>query len=77
MFVLSSTINLDKTDGPSSNKKLKMNNADPEKERQNKLLFKYRDYLKTLSVNKCKELLEYNGQEIPVAGMVWLLTFLM
>lgn len=69
-MVLFSNKNLDKTDGPSSSKKMKLNDTDPAKERQNKLLFKYRDYLKTLTLNKCKELLEYNNQEIPTSGMV-------
>ncbi|XP_001947212.1 poly [ADP-ribose] polymerase [Acyrthosiphon pisum] len=58
--------NLDKTDGPSSSKKMKFNNhSDLEIKKQNKLIFKYRDYLKTCPVKICKELLEYNKQEIP------------
>jgi len=36
-------------------------------EKQNKLMFKYRDYLKTLSINVCKDLLYYNKQELPAS----------
>lgn len=64
-----STDNLDKTDGPSSNKKLKSTNNDLEIKSQNELIFKYRDYLKTLPINICKELLEYNKQEIPSSNL--------
>ena len=64
--MLLSAHNLDKTDGPSSSKKMKFNNhSDLEIKKQNKLIFKYRDYLKTCPVKICKELLEYNKQEIP------------
>lgn len=62
-------------DGPGSSKKFKMSNTDPEKKRQNKLLYKYKDYLKTLSLNKCKDLLKFNGQEVPVSGMVCYLNY--
>uniref|UniRef100_A0A2S2P4Z7 NAD(+) ADP-ribosyltransferase n=1 Tax=Schizaphis graminum TaxID=13262 RepID=A0A2S2P4Z7_SCHGA len=58
--------NLDETDGPSSSKKIKSDShSDLEIKKQNKLIFKYRDYLKSCSVKVCKELLEYNKQEIP------------
>lgn len=54
---------LDTTDGSSQKKKLKLSNT--VLENQNKLIFKYRDNLRTLPINACKELLEYNKQEIP------------
>lgn len=64
--MLLSADNVDETDGPSSSKKIKSDNhSDLEIKKQNKLIFKYRDYLKTCSVKICKELLEYNKQEIP------------
>lgn len=71
--------NLDETDGPSSSKKMKSNNdSDLKIKKQNKLIFKYRDYLKTCSIKICKELLEYNKQEIPESdhGAVCDLNFL-
>lgn len=66
--MLLSADNLDETDGPSSSKKIKPN-SDLEIKKQNKLIFKYRDYLKTCSVKICKELLEYNKQEIPESNI--------
>lgn len=56
---------LDTTDGPSSNKKLKLNDDDLKIKAQNKTIFKYRDYLKTLRVSECKELLLHNKQKVP------------
>lgn len=53
----------DTTDGSSPQKKLKLSSTILEK--QNKLIFKFRDNLRTLPMNVCKELLEYNKQEIP------------
>jgi len=45
---LLSADNLDETDGPSSSKKMKSNNhSDLEIKKQNKLIFKYRDFLKS------------------------------
>ena len=65
LFLLSAA-DLDETDGPSSSKKIKSNtHSDLEIKKQNKLIFKYRDYLKSCPVKICKELLEYNKQEIP------------
>ena len=70
LLLLSSADNLDVTDGPSSSKKMKSNNhSDLEIKKQNKLIFKYRDYLKTCSVKICKELLEFNKQEIPESNL--------
>lgn len=67
--MLLSADNLDETDGPSSSKKMKSNNhSDLEIKKQNKLIFKYRDYLKTCPIKICKELLEYNKQNIPEAN---------
>lgn len=66
LLLLLSADKLDETDGPSSSKKMKSNNhSDLEIKKQNKLIFKYRDYLKTCTIKICKELLEYNKQEIP------------
>lgn len=65
-MVLFSNNSVDKIDGPSPNKKLKMGDESKvEMKKQNKLMFKHRDYLKTLNVKVCKELLDYNKQEIP------------
>lgn len=62
--------NTDETDGPSSSKKLKKSNDKELKiKRQNKLMFKYRDNLKTLNMNVLKELLDYNKQEIPTSDL--------
>lgn len=71
MFIslLSYYSNIDKTDGPSSNKKLKVSDTDLEIKSQNKLIFKYRDNLKTFNMNILKELLEYNKQEIPASDL--------
>lgn len=64
-MIVFSENNLDTTDGPSTSKKLKSGDSDSDIKKQNKLIFKYRDYFKTLSIKVCKELLEYNKQEIP------------
>lgn len=61
--------NLDTIDGPSSNKKSKLNVSDEAIKKQNKLMFKYLDYLKTIRSSVCKELLEYNKQEIPESNL--------
>jgi hypothetical protein len=60
---------LDTIDGPSSNKKSKPNVSDEAIKKQNKLIFKYLDYLKTIRSSVCKELLEYNKQEIPESNL--------
>lgn len=66
LLLLFSTNGTDKTDGPNPNKKQKMGDESKVKmEKQNKLMFKYRDYLKTISIKVCKEILDYNKQEIP------------
>lgn len=65
MVFLFSTDNVDGTDGPSASKKLKTSDTDLKEKSQNKLLFKYRDYLSTLSIKLCKELLTYNKQDVP------------
>lgn len=65
MFFVFSTVNLDEPDGPSSSKKSKSSVKDIELKSQNEMMFKYIDRLKTLKINVCKELLEYNKQEIP------------
>lgn len=69
-----STSSSDSTDGPSSSKKLKLNDEnvlriEKEKKAQNKLLFKYIDYLKSLKSSTCKEILEYNKQEVPESNI--------
>lgn len=61
------SVNLDKTDGPSSSKKLKSSIQEVELKSQNEMIFKFRDRLKTLTINVCKNLLEFNKQEIPVS----------
>ncbi|VVC30258.1 BRCT domain,Poly(ADP-ribose) polymerase, regulatory domain,WGR domain,PADR1 domain,Poly(ADP-ribose) [Cinara cedri] len=67
------TSSSDLTDGPSASKKLKLNGdnsrLESEKKAQNKLLFKYVDYLKSLKSSICKELLVYNKQEIPDSNL--------
>lgn len=68
LFFFSAT-NSDKTDGPSSSKKLKLVDKDLEKKAQNKLIFKYIDFLKTLKNTTCKELLEFNKQEVPDSNL--------
>lgn len=62
-----STDNVDGIDGPSATKKLKSSDTgtDLRVKSQNKLLFKFRDYLKTLKINLCKELLMFNKQDVP------------
>lgn len=67
--MLLSADDIDKIDGPSSSKKLKSSDTDLKIKNQNKLIFKYRDYLKTLPINTCKELLEYNKQKIPESNL--------
>jgi len=67
-LLLLSYSNIDDTDGPSSSKKLKFGNTASKTKQQNKLMFKYRDNLKTLNMNVLKDLLEYNKQEIPVSN---------
>jgi len=61
--------NIDKADGPSSSKKLKFTDTALVTKHQNKLMFMYRDNLKTLNMNALKDLLEYNKQEIPVSNL--------
>ncbi|XP_050442642.1 poly [ADP-ribose] polymerase [Adelges cooleyi] len=62
-----STNSTDNTDSPGPSKKLKIDNENMESniKKQNILIFKYRDYLKTLNSKVWKHLLEYNKQEIP------------
>ncbi|XP_050521530.1 poly [ADP-ribose] polymerase [Daktulosphaira vitifoliae] len=58
--------NVDQVDGPGPSKKMKMDNEKTEIiKKQNNLIFKYRDYLKTINRKILKELLEFNNQEIP------------
>lgn len=64
-FIVNSADDLDTTDGPSSSKKLKSSDLSLKIKMQNKVMFKYRDFLKTLPISTCKQLLEYNKQKIP------------
>lgn len=63
------TDDLDTIDGPSSNKKSKPNVSDQAIKKQNLMIFKYLDYLKSIRSSVCKELLEFNKQEIPESNL--------
>jgi len=68
IIICYSSNNVDITDGPSSKKKFKSNDQDPIIISQNKLIFKYRDYLKTVQSSVWKELLVHNKQDIPIGN---------
>ncbi len=56
-------------DGPSDTKKIKKEEKDEKQteeiKKQNKILFKYRDQLESLSKQDLQILLEFNDQQIP------------